>query len=299
MITKVNAVAGPGDPRQDATSTEDEIARRLGEAQAQALALPSVPSLGETERRDAAAAGFAEPSGSGPSGTGPSGTSPSGAEAGLAGQAETVAELDRADGAADKAVEQAADLAASTISIPSVGDNEVFQVVREYLSGLIEGSRLTDVFAGWLKLPGAHAPPSADTVVTPNPAKLEAAAAAILSQVTTAQGMDDPVTDPNSSDMAYGSAQGEDPIDAAVDIVNDAGTRRTRRARATSASHRDCPTSARRGRNSTRHHPAGSPATTSRARSPWSTSPSRREGAVVPAGGVWAGRAESRFVRDK
>jgi hypothetical protein len=34
--------------------------------------------------------------------------------------------------------------------------------------------------------------------------------------------MDDPVTDPNADDLAYGAAQNEDPLDAAVDIVNDA-----------------------------------------------------------------------------
>jgi hypothetical protein len=221
MITKVDAVAGPGDPRQGATSTEDDLARRLGEAQAQALALPAVPSLAETEQHDAAAAGFTGDAGSteGTGFTGDTGVS-------LAGQAATVKELDQAGEAADKAVEQAADLAAklvaSTISIPSVSDNEVFQVVREYLSGLIEGSRLTDVFADWLKLPRSPAPPSADTVVTPDPQRLEAAATAILSQVTTAQGMDDPVTDPGNGDYAYQNAQGEDPIDGAVDMVNDA-----------------------------------------------------------------------------
>jgi hypothetical protein len=97
-------------------------------------------------------------------------------------------------------------------------------VVREYLSGLIEGSRLTDAVAAWLRhLPGAAPPPAPDSEVTPDPARLEAAATATLSQVTTEQGMDDPVTDQNDlNDLAYSIAQGEDPLDATVDIVNDA-----------------------------------------------------------------------------
>jgi hypothetical protein len=210
LVTKISDVAGPGDPRRGATSTEEELARRVGEAQAGALALPPLPSVADAERRAAAAAsgGAAQPS--------------------LSDQAESVSKLDEADEESDRQVEEAADLAAklvaSTISIPSAGDNEVFHVVREYLSGLIEGSRLTDVFAAWLHhLPGASPPPAPDAEVTPDPARLEAAATATLSAVTTEQGMDDPVTDPSDdNDFAYQSAQGEGPLDAAVDIVNDA-----------------------------------------------------------------------------
>ena len=170
------------------------------------------------------------------------------AQASLSDEAESTSKLDGADEESDKQVEEAADLAAklvaSTISIPSASDNEVFQVVREYLSGLIEGSRLTDVFAAWLHhLPGASPPPAPDAEVTPDPARLEAAAAATLSEVTTEQGMDDPVTDPNDdNDFAYQSAQGEGPLDAAVDIVNDARYAQDPTARATAASPPRSPT---------------------------------------------------------
>ncbi len=146
----------------------------------------------------------------------------------LANEADTLAKLDEADEESDKQVEDAADLAAklvaSTISVPSVSDNEAFQVVREYLSGLIEGSRLTDAVAAWLHhLPGAAPAPAPDAQVNPDPARLEAAASATLSAVTTEQGMDDPVTDPNDdNDLAYQNAQDEAPVDGAVDIVNDA-----------------------------------------------------------------------------
>jgi hypothetical protein len=222
VVTKLSEVAGPGDSSQGATATEDDLARRVGETQALALALPPLPSLAEAEQEAASAAGFPEPAeGSGPA----EGSTP--AEASLTAAAGAVEKLDDADDEADKQREAAADLAAklvaSTISIPSVSDNEVFQVVREYLSGLIEGSGLADVFAAWLHhLPGASPPPAPDAEVTPDPARLEAAATATLSRVTSAQGMDDPVTDPNADDLAYGAAQNEDPLDAAVDIVNDA-----------------------------------------------------------------------------
>ncbi len=232
LVTKISDVAGPGDPRQGATSTEEDLARRVGEAQAGALALPPLPSLADAERQAAAAAGFTWPSGgtTAEASTRPGTPSGSGgvAQPSLGDEAESLSKLDGADEESDKQVEEAADLAAklvaSAISIPSASDNEVFQVVREYLSGLIEGSRLTDVFAAWLHhLPGASPPPAPDAEVTPDPARLEAAAAATLSEVTTEQGMDDPVTDQNDdNDFAYQSAQGEGPLDAAVDIVNDA-----------------------------------------------------------------------------
>ncbi len=221
LIVKISDVAGPGDPRQGATGTEEDLARRVGEAQAQALALPPLPSLPDAEQQAAAEAeGSARPGG--PGGSGPA------AQATLAEEADTLAKLDEADEESDKQVEEAADLAAklvaSTISVPSVSDNEVFQVVREYLSGLIEGSRLTDAVAAWLRrLPGAAPPPTPDAEVNPDPARLEAAATATLSAVTTEQGMDDPVTDPNDdNDLAYQNAQDEAPVDGAVDIVNDA-----------------------------------------------------------------------------
>jgi len=43
------------------------------------------------------------------------------------------------------------------ISIPHISDNEVFQIVREYLGGLIEASPLKDVFAAWTRRLADHA----------------------------------------------------------------------------------------------------------------------------------------------
>lgn len=201
LIVKVHDVGGPG-----GTGAEDDLARQLGaeQAQAQAQALPLVPSVSS----EAAVASAAAPDG-----------------AGLAEQAGTLGNLDDADGASDRLVEQAADVAAklvaSTISIPSVTGNEVFQVVREYLGGLIEGSRITDVFAAWIKhLPGARRPAAADVLITPDPAKLEAVANTTLTREMVAQGLGDPATDPDSPSTAWQLAQDEQPLDAAVDVTN-------------------------------------------------------------------------------
>jgi hypothetical protein len=89
-----------------------------------ALALPPSPSLADVERQAAAAAGFTVPSGR------------VAAEASTTKAVDTIEKLDETDEESDKQREEAADLAArlvaSTISIPSASDNEVFQVVREY-----------------------------------------------------------------------------------------------------------------------------------------------------------------------
>jgi len=75
--------------------------------------------------------------------------------------------VDAAEGKEDataKRVERFADLAAkfvtSLIPIPNVSDNEVFQVVREYLSALVEDSPLKDTFRTWIAhVPGAKPRP--------------------------------------------------------------------------------------------------------------------------------------------
>jgi hypothetical protein len=192
LVIKVHDVAGPG-----GIGTEDDLARRLGAEQAEILASGTAPTA------PAAAPGGAD----------------------LAEQADAVENLDDADDATGSLVEQAADVAAklvaSTISIPSVTDNEVFQVVREYLSGLVEESRIMDVFSAWIEhLPGAKRPAPADVLITPDPARLEAVANATLTQEMVAQGLGDPATDPDAPSAAWQLAQYEQPLDAAVDVTN-------------------------------------------------------------------------------
>ena len=117
----------------------------------------------------------------------------------------------------------AAKVVASLVSIPPLSDNEVVQVVREYLAGLIEDSPLKDTFAAWIeRLPGAKPPPGAAAEVVPVPERLEQAATAELSAAFTAAGDDDPVTDPLATDPALTRAQAEDPLAGAVDLINQA-----------------------------------------------------------------------------
>lgn len=194
LVVKVHDVTGGG-----TTSSEADLAHRVGQMQATALALPLVPpDLAVTQGS---------------------------ASGGVTQRAAALARLNQTNDATNKHVEQVADLAAklvaSTLSIPSLSDSEVYQVVREYLSGLIESSRLTDVFTAWARhLPGARKPPAADSMLTPDPAKLKAAANATLTRQMVSDGLGDPATDPSAPSTAYQLAQQERPMDAAVDLVN-------------------------------------------------------------------------------
>lgn len=211
LVTRIHDISPPED-RLGASTTETENAHRIGEAQALALALAAAPSLDPTARAAAAAAGL----------TGQV-TEPSD----LAERAAGVQRQDNKEDDTAKRVEAAGDLAAkvvaSLVAIPSLSDNEVVQVVREYLAGLIEDSPLKDTFAAWIeRLPGAKPPPDPAAEVVPVPERLEQAATAELSAEFTAAGDDDPVTDPFATDPALSKAQAEDPLDGAVDIINQA-----------------------------------------------------------------------------
>ena len=146
----------------------------------------------------------------------------------LDGQAATVQQEDKQDDVEAKRVDTAADLAvkvvASMVSVPKLSENEVVQVVREYLAGLIEDSPLADTFAAWIEhIPGAKPPPSAEAEVVPDPGQLERAAESELSADFSSNPDEDPVTDPIfNPDSALTTAEAEDPIDAAVDIINQA-----------------------------------------------------------------------------
>ena len=202
LVAKIDEVSASEDPR-DAVETEKDNARRLGEAQALALALPPAPSLDQTARAAAAATDLAEPLP---------------APSDLAARATDVQQEEAKEDDTAKRVEVAGDLAAKVvaglISVPSLSDNEVVQVVREYLAGLIEDSPLKDTFAAWIqRLPGAQPPPDAASEVIPVPGRLEQAATAEL---------DDILTDPFATDPALSQAEAEDALDGAVDIINQA-----------------------------------------------------------------------------
>jgi MFS family permease len=200
IVTEIHDDDTPPPEDHDATSAEDHLAYSLGELQMQALALKSASLAAEIESA-AQRQGFGEPV---------SGVS------GLDDQAGKVQEQENQENQVSDRVDQTAELAAklvaSTISIPRISDNEVYEIVREYLSGLIEGSRLKDIFAAWTEhVPHAKRPPDARDTVVPDPAKLANAANDALNSAEDATGG---IADPAS--------ESDDPVKAAVDMLSQA-----------------------------------------------------------------------------
>jgi hypothetical protein len=205
MVSEIDDISKPSAGDHDATATELDLARRLGELQAAALALGQAPPVEQAAAAAADRAGF---------------DAPVGDAADMSARTEEAAEEDDEDDAAEQLVDQAAELAATAVSealrIPRVGDTEVVQIVREYLMSLVENSPLKDTFAAWAGhlTPEAEdkAPPTAEDIVVPDPAKLENAAVA----ATTTQLAATPVTDPTAVQRILT----ESAVVAAVNLTN-------------------------------------------------------------------------------
>jgi hypothetical protein len=206
IVEKIHSIDHPRPGDSHATGTETDIARRLGELQAATLLATGTASVAASEpvaaseQNVAATAGF----------TGPVRDAPD-----LRTRTTKLDEQDKKEDAARKRAEQAGDLAAATVanllSIPDIGSNEVVQIVREYLSGLVEESPLKDVFAAWTeRLAGAVRPPDAQTLVVPEPEKL--ATEALLAQVKAEE-------EDHFATTLPGTAH-ESAVDAAVDLAN-------------------------------------------------------------------------------
>jgi hypothetical protein len=240
VVSKIHDVASPAPGTDDSTSTERDLARRLGQAQAVTLQLSRPPAV------DAAAV--------------PADLDSPARNAGdLRQQLDELDEQQHRAAQARRQAEEAGDLAAAVVAgllqAPHVGGGELVGVIREYLSGLVEGSRLRNVFAAWVQKraeaaaaagsggnsgsgdnsgsgsgsgqggspPGAPAPggaglPAADKMVLPDPPRLEIAALAVLVRVRFTV----MVADPLAGDQAEHRTESESPLDAAVDLVNEA-----------------------------------------------------------------------------
>jgi hypothetical protein len=213
LVLDIHDTSPPPSGDDDATATETELAQLLGQLQATTLAVKAGGSL--------QAAGDAAAAGAGLDG-------PVRDETDLASRVDEVDAEDQETDEADKRAEGFGDLAAraiaSSISITTISGNEVFEIVRDYLQGLVEESGLKDVFAAWAgRLAGTEPPPDAETAVVPDPQRLEQAASAALSRESTATGATDPVTDPIlADDPAYSRALREAPLAAAVSLANQA-----------------------------------------------------------------------------
>ncbi len=202
IVEKIHSIDHPGRGDGHATATEADVARRVGELQAATLFATDPKSVDAAERSAAGAAGVTAPIRDAPD---------------LRTRVEKLDEQDKKEDAAHKRAEQAGDLAAATVagllSVPDIGSNEVVQIVREYLGGLIEESPLKDVFAAWTeRLAGAARPPDAETLVVPQPLKL--ATEALLTQLKEAEKDHFAVTLP--------STEHESAVDEAVDLANQA-----------------------------------------------------------------------------
>jgi hypothetical protein len=120
---------------------------------------------------------------------------------------------------AEQAGELAAIAVAGTLQIPDIGQNEIVQIIREYLSGLVESSPLKDIFAAQARrLAGPDTVAPASELVVPNPYRLRIAALSAL----TAQYLKTRLAQPFARDQAMQRALREAPIDAAVDLANEA-----------------------------------------------------------------------------
>ena len=202
IVEKIHAIDHPRPRDGRATGTETDIARRVGELQAATLLATGPESVAANEQSAAATAGFTEPIRDAPD---------------LRTRATKLDEQDKKEDAAHKRAEQAGDLAAATVSsllsIPDIGSNEVVQIVREYLSGLVEESPLKDAFAAWTeRIAGAARPPDAAALVVPDPEKL--ATEALLAQLKAEEQDHFATTLPSTAH--------EGALDAAVDLANQA-----------------------------------------------------------------------------
>jgi hypothetical protein len=205
IVLDIHDIGGPTarDGDTGATPTETDLARRVGELQALALKVAPAPAPIAGDKAAADEAGF---------------DGPVRDASDVGGRLTTLENEQTAANAAAKRAEEAGDLAASavasTISIPHIGDNEVVQIVREYLSGVIEESPLKDTFAAWAgRLTRAKAPPDAEQVVIPDPERLEHAALIVLFAHVV-------IVDPSITDPAFARAETESPVEAAVDLTN-------------------------------------------------------------------------------
>jgi hypothetical protein len=219
----------PGSP--DATPTERGIARRIGALQGDVVTRTEAPlgdapvppvdtgppgdtgppvDTGPAVAADVAAAGFDDPLRDATD---------------LRGRLGTV-QAQRQDAAgADARVERAADLAATALAslvpladLGLLGANELVQIAKEYVQGLVEGSFVKTVFAAWIRrLPGAERPPDAAGLVVPNlPRLLLRSYAALFEQRGRVR-----VADPFTPDPVQARVRAEDPAAGIVDLTNE------------------------------------------------------------------------------
>jgi hypothetical protein len=200
LFEKVHTVSKPAHPTDNATDTERGVARRLGQLQATTLHNGSSAPAADPARLDLRIGDAAD----------------------LKDRLDKLDAQQRQDDRIDLQLEKAAELAAiavaSVVQLPDLGPNEILQIVKEYLAGLVESSPLKDIFSAWARhLVGDAAVPPADRLVIPDPWRLRLAAQLKLFQ----QRLTVRVADPFTPDQAQSRAGTEADIEAAVDLTNE------------------------------------------------------------------------------
>jgi hypothetical protein len=196
----------PGD--DNATSSEDDLAQRVGALQAATLGLNNAQAIALAEAAEARARSTGL-------------DAPVRDKGDLTGRLAETGNQEQSSGEAEASAQQAGELAAkviaTTISIPDVGSNEVLQVVREYLSSLVEDSGVAGTFADWAqRLPGGVTPPAAAALVEPDPTRLEQAAQQELKAAYNAAGNPGGLDD----DPSYLEQDSLPAVENAVDMTN-------------------------------------------------------------------------------
>jgi hypothetical protein len=205
MLERIHGISKPARPDGDATDTEHSLARWLGQVQAATFdhgsPPPTGPAVPDADRFN-----------------GP-----------IRDAADLTERLDRLDSRqnqedqttvqTERAAEAAANAVASVVQLPEVGSNEILQIVKEYLSGLVESSPLKEVFTAWADraVPDDDVPP-ADGLVVPDPRRLHLAAQIKLTETH----LKVRVADPLGPDKARLRTNGEPDVAAAVDLTNEA-----------------------------------------------------------------------------
>jgi hypothetical protein len=166
------------DSRSDA-ETENALAFRVGEEQAAALSLPGRPAPAPS---GAASTESADPGG------------PAEEARALSRQAtETAAEENADDQARDHlkaAFELAVTAVVNAVPVPDISKNEVAQIFTQYLSALVDDSKVIEVFEARLEhILHRHEPPGGEALIVPDPAKLDNAAQYDLDHETAVQGV--------------------------------------------------------------------------------------------------------------
>lgn len=208
IVSEVHNISSPRPGDSGATSTERDLARRIGQIQATTLRLDPPPSVLSGELTASGLIWFEAPIRD---------------NGDLRDRLDALDAQQRQADVATRQVDQAAELAAAAvagaINIPNLGENEIVQIIKEYLSGLVESSPLKEVFSAWAKrLTGRTSPPRADQMVVPDPARLEiAASAALLQELHTIV-----LADPFGYDQILSRTLSESPASAAVNLTNQA-----------------------------------------------------------------------------